>query len=113
MVMTMSRDVGEMRKEVQRRPGGRSARVRAAVLLHEERVERLQHVGDQEVAERVRDVVEKERRRLLHVVEDALNAGEIRAAEPDASAKTGWRVNSCTPSGTTGRAPEGSPSPPR
>ena len=24
---------------------------------------------------------------------DALNAGEIRAAEPDASAKTGWRVN--------------------
>jgi AcrR family transcriptional regulator len=28
----MSRDVDEMRKEVQRRPGGRSARVRAAVL---------------------------------------------------------------------------------
>ena len=24
---------------------------------------------------------------------DALNRGEIRAAEPDASAKTGWRVN--------------------
>ena len=26
-------------------------------------------------------------------VQDALNAGEIRAAEPDASTKTGWRVN--------------------
>jgi AcrR family transcriptional regulator len=32
MVVTMSRDVDEMHKEVQRRPGGRSARVRAAVL---------------------------------------------------------------------------------
>jgi AcrR family transcriptional regulator len=32
MVVTMSRDVDEMRKGVQRRPGGRSARVRAAVL---------------------------------------------------------------------------------
>jgi AcrR family transcriptional regulator len=32
MVVTMGRDVDEVRKEAQRRPGGRSARVRAAVL---------------------------------------------------------------------------------
>jgi AcrR family transcriptional regulator len=32
MVVVMSHDVDEARKEVQRRPGGRSARVRAAVL---------------------------------------------------------------------------------
>jgi AcrR family transcriptional regulator len=32
MVVTMSHDVDEVRKEVQRRPGGRSARVRTAVL---------------------------------------------------------------------------------
>src|SRR5579864_152399 len=31
---------------------------------------------------------------LFQKFKDALNAGEIRAAEPDASAKTGWRVNS-------------------
>jgi AcrR family transcriptional regulator len=32
MVVTMTREIDEMRKAVQRRPGGRSARVRAAVL---------------------------------------------------------------------------------
>src|SRR5579872_3912181 len=31
---------------------------------------------------------------LFQKFKDALNAGEIRAAEPDASSKTGWRVNS-------------------
>ncbi len=30
---------------------------------------------------------------LFQKFKNALNAGEIRAAEPDASAKTGWRVN--------------------
>ena len=30
---------------------------------------------------------------LFQKFKDALNAGEIRAAEPDASTKTGWRVN--------------------
>ena len=31
--------------------------------------------------------------RLFQRFKLALNAGEIRAAEPDPSAKTGWRVN--------------------
>ena len=31
--------------------------------------------------------------RLFQQFKDALNAGEIRAAEPDASTETGWRVN--------------------
>lgn len=31
--------------------------------------------------------------RLFQRFKDALNAGEARAAEPDASAKSGWRVN--------------------
>ena len=30
---------------------------------------------------------------LFQRFKDALNAGEIRAAQPDASSKTGWRVN--------------------
>jgi 2,3,4,5-tetrahydropyridine-2-carboxylate N-succinyltransferase len=30
---------------------------------------------------------------LFHRFKQALNAGEVRAAEPDASMKTGWRVN--------------------
>jgi 2,3,4,5-tetrahydropyridine-2-carboxylate N-succinyltransferase len=30
---------------------------------------------------------------LFHRFKQALNAGEVRAAEPDASTKTGWRVN--------------------
>jgi 2,3,4,5-tetrahydropyridine-2-carboxylate N-succinyltransferase len=32
-------------------------------------------------------------RRLFQQFKDALNAGDIRAAEPDPSAATGWRVN--------------------
>jgi 2,3,4,5-tetrahydropyridine-2-carboxylate N-succinyltransferase len=32
-------------------------------------------------------------RRVFQEFKNALNAGKIRAAEPDASAKTGWRVN--------------------
>jgi 2,3,4,5-tetrahydropyridine-2-carboxylate N-succinyltransferase len=32
-------------------------------------------------------------RRLFQEFKDALNSGKLRAAEPDASAKTGWRVN--------------------
>jgi len=32
-------------------------------------------------------------RRLFQQFKDALNAGHVRAAEPDASATTGWRVN--------------------
>ncbi len=35
----------------------------------------------------------QEHRDLFQRFKDALNAGEIRAAEPDSSAKTGWRVN--------------------
>ena len=34
-----------------------------------------------------------EQRRLFQQFKDALNAGEIRAAEPDSSRATGWRVN--------------------
>jgi 2,3,4,5-tetrahydropyridine-2-carboxylate N-succinyltransferase len=34
-----------------------------------------------------------EHARLFQQFKDALNKGEIRAAEPDASSKTGWRVN--------------------
>jgi 2,3,4,5-tetrahydropyridine-2,6-dicarboxylate N-succinyltransferase len=34
-----------------------------------------------------------EERRLFQAFKDALNAGKIRAAEPDASAPTGWRLN--------------------
>jgi 2,3,4,5-tetrahydropyridine-2-carboxylate N-succinyltransferase len=34
-----------------------------------------------------------EDRRLFQQFKDALNAGKIRAAEPDASKATGWRVN--------------------
>ena len=31
--------------------------------------------------------------RLFQRFKDALNAGQIRSAEPDAAAATGWRVN--------------------
>ena len=31
--------------------------------------------------------------RLFQIFKEALNAGEIRSAEPDATAKSGWRVN--------------------
>ena len=34
-----------------------------------------------------------EHRRLFQQFKDALNAGEIRAAEPDSAQPTGWRVN--------------------
>jgi len=34
-----------------------------------------------------------EQQRLFQQFKDALNSGEIRAAEPDAAARTGWRVN--------------------
>jgi len=34
-----------------------------------------------------------EHRRLFQRFKDALNAGEVRAAEPDAASSTGWRVN--------------------
>ncbi|HXX46549.1 MAG TPA: 2,3,4,5-tetrahydropyridine-2,6-dicarboxylate N-succinyltransferase [Candidatus Acidoferrales bacterium] len=34
-----------------------------------------------------------EHRRLFQQFKDALNAGEIRAAEPDSTRATGWRVN--------------------
>jgi len=34
-----------------------------------------------------------EQRRLFQQFKDALNAGEVRAAEPDSSRATGWRVN--------------------
>jgi 2,3,4,5-tetrahydropyridine-2-carboxylate N-succinyltransferase len=40
-----------------------------------------------------RDNFSDEERRLFQAFKDALNAGMIRAAEPDASAPTGWRVN--------------------
>ena len=35
-----------------------------------------------------------EHRRLFARFKDALNAGEIRAAEPDSARPSGWRVNS-------------------
>jgi 2,3,4,5-tetrahydropyridine-2-carboxylate N-succinyltransferase len=35
----------------------------------------------------------REHRDLFQRFKNALNSGEIRAAEPDSSAKTGWRVN--------------------
>jgi len=34
-----------------------------------------------------------EQRRIFQQFKDALNSGEVRAAEPDARARTGWRVN--------------------
>jgi len=36
---------------------------------------------------------EEEHHQLFRDFKDALNRGEIRAAEPDSSAKSGWRVN--------------------
>ena len=36
----------------------------------------------------------REHFRVFHRFKDGLNAGEVRAAEPDAAARTGWRVNS-------------------
>jgi 2,3,4,5-tetrahydropyridine-2-carboxylate N-succinyltransferase len=35
----------------------------------------------------------EEHRRIFEAFKAALNRGEVRAAEPDAAAKTGWRVN--------------------
>ena len=35
----------------------------------------------------------EEQRRLFQRFKDALNSGEVRAAEPDSAAATGWRVN--------------------
>ena len=35
----------------------------------------------------------QDQRNLFQQFKDALNSGQVRAAEPDASAKTGWRVN--------------------
>jgi 2,3,4,5-tetrahydropyridine-2,6-dicarboxylate N-succinyltransferase len=43
--------------------------------------------------ESAREPFSDEQRRLFQEFKDALNAGTIRAAEPDASAPTGWRVN--------------------
>src|SRR5579863_3611695 len=36
---------------------------------------------------------------LFQRFKNALNAGQVRAAEPDASARTGWRVNACVKKG--------------
>jgi len=43
--------------------------------------------------EEKRETYTEEHFRLFQRFKDALNAGEVRAAEPDASAKSGWRVN--------------------
>ena len=51
----------------------------------EQRIEELFDTKPAETAE--------EHIRLFHEFKTALNAGTIRAAEPDASTKTGWRVN--------------------
>jgi 2,3,4,5-tetrahydropyridine-2,6-dicarboxylate N-succinyltransferase len=40
-----------------------------------------------------RDSYSEDHFRLFQSFKDALNAGEVRAAEPDARAKSGWRVN--------------------
>ena len=40
-----------------------------------------------------RDNFSEDDRRLFQEFKDALNAGKIRAAEPDPAAPTGWRVN--------------------
>lgn len=39
------------------------------------------------------DVYTEEHARLFEAFKAALNSGEVRAAEPDPSSKTGWRVN--------------------
>jgi 2,3,4,5-tetrahydropyridine-2-carboxylate N-succinyltransferase len=43
--------------------------------------------------EEKRETYTEEHFRLFQEFKDALNAGEVRAAEPDPSAKSGWRVN--------------------
>src|SRR5713226_9433890 len=35
----------------------------------------------------------EEHRRTFEAFKAALNCGEVRAAEPDAASKTGWRIN--------------------
>src|SRR5512143_2280077 len=39
------------------------------------------------------DTYTEEHFRLFGIFKDALNRGEVRAAEPDVSAPSGWRVN--------------------
>src|ERR1700685_902878 len=53
-------------------------------MLHAE-IEQLFEKNPAEYTQQHRD--------LFQCFKDALNSGEIRAAEPDSSAKTGWRVN--------------------
>jgi 2,3,4,5-tetrahydropyridine-2,6-dicarboxylate N-succinyltransferase len=41
----------------------------------------------------LREIYSEEERRIFQKFKDALNAGEVRAAEPHASSLSGWRVN--------------------
>src|SRR5260221_14709538 len=41
----------------------------------------------------------EEHRRTFEAFKAALNRGEVRAAEPDAGSKTGWRINACVKKG--------------
>jgi 2,3,4,5-tetrahydropyridine-2-carboxylate N-succinyltransferase len=41
----------------------------------------------------LREIYSEEDRRIFQKFKDALNAGEVRAAEPHASSLSGWRVN--------------------
>ncbi len=41
----------------------------------------------------LREIYSEEDRRIFQKFKDALNAGEVRAAEPHASSPSGWRVN--------------------
>ena len=45
--------------------------------------------------------------RLFQQFKDALNAGEIRAAEPDSARASGWRVNAVGEEGNSARIPHG------
>jgi len=47
----------------------------------------------EELFDRPPEEYSEEHRRLFQKFKDALNNGEVRAAEPDAHARTGWRVN--------------------
>jgi 2,3,4,5-tetrahydropyridine-2-carboxylate N-succinyltransferase len=47
----------------------------------------------EELFDRPPEEYSEEHRRLFQKFKDALNSGEVRAAEPDAHARTGWRVN--------------------
>ncbi len=50
---------------------------------------------------------EEEQHRLFQIFKDALNSGEVRAAQPDAKAPNGWRVNPWVKKGILARISAG------